>query len=176
MRRYCLGKVSQGAVVVLGLALGATVARGGDDARTQVLELNKFTGLEPAQGMLHELSEQPERTKKLIQAGLVLLKEKKLRYTSAIILAHAAADLKEFIACSFRPSPSRANSIRPSSSSTTSSVRTTIGRSASSRAGCSMRQASTTRPPPSMRTSSLASRRTSGSNRQRASSTSFASA
>ena len=96
MRRYCLGKVSQGAVVILGLALSATVARGGDDARTQVLELNKFTGLDPAQGMLHELSEQPERTKKLIQAGLVLLKEKKLRYTSAIILAQAAADLKDF--------------------------------------------------------------------------------
>jgi hypothetical protein len=94
MRRYCLGKVSQGALVVLGLALCATCARGDDAApRAQALELNKFTGIEPIQGMLHELREQPDQARKLIQAGLALLKEKKLHYNSAIILAQAASEL-----------------------------------------------------------------------------------
>src|SRR5207249_4358347 len=95
MRRSGLGMVSQGAFVVVGLALCATVARGDDEARAKVLELNKFTGIDPIQGMLHELKEQPEQAKKLIQAGRELLKEKKLQYTPAIILAQAAADLKD---------------------------------------------------------------------------------
>jgi tetratricopeptide (TPR) repeat protein len=95
MRRLCL--VSRGSLVALGLALCATAVRGGDDAlRKQILELNQFTGSDPMRGMLHDLREQPEHAKKLIQTGVVLLKEKKLQYNAAMILAQAAADLKDF--------------------------------------------------------------------------------
>jgi tetratricopeptide (TPR) repeat protein len=91
MRRVCRGLV----VVALVLVVAARATPGDEESRTHVLELNKITGLEPMVAALQELKENPERTKKLLQTGLTLVKEKKLQYNAAIVLAQAAADLKD---------------------------------------------------------------------------------
>lgn len=85
--------------VVLLLALAAVVAAPAADtsARQQVLELNKVTGADAVNGQYKALVEDPEGTKKLLAAGLELLKDKKevLSYNAAYILAQAAAELKD---------------------------------------------------------------------------------
>ncbi len=106
MRRMMLGALTLGLLA----AAGAGVAGAGDKAVTGapkapavpdgIEELNRLTGLDPVQGELHVLLEQPEKAKALIQAALPLAgKEGALRYNAALVLALAAADQKDYKAC-----------------------------------------------------------------------------
>jgi tetratricopeptide (TPR) repeat protein len=79
--------------------LGQSVpARGSDDSlRKQVLDLNWITGTDPLRGRLKVLLETPAQTKKLLQTAQSMAKEKDqpLRYHAALVLALAAAELKD---------------------------------------------------------------------------------
>jgi len=82
-------------LVNLGLALPA---RGNDDSlRRQVLEFNKITGADPLRGQYKILLENPKETKRLLEAGRTLAKDKDqpLRYQTAFLLALVAAEMKD---------------------------------------------------------------------------------
>ncbi len=98
MCRFGLRCVSPGAMAALGvvLILAARTRADDGDPRARVLELNKITGADPLLAKVRELKANPELAKKLVQAGLPVAKEKgALHYNAALVLAHAAADLKD---------------------------------------------------------------------------------
>lgn len=71
--------------------------KGGAKTATDIERLNKLTGAEPMQGALKELQARKDKGKSLINAALSLVKEPdKLTYNAAMVLALAAADMKDY--------------------------------------------------------------------------------
>jgi tetratricopeptide (TPR) repeat protein len=83
---------------VCGWLLTATpAARADDDFAKDIDQLNKLTGNAPMAGALKELQSDPARAKKLLAGALPLAKDsEKLTFNGAMVLALAAADLKDF--------------------------------------------------------------------------------
>ena len=72
------------------------VGRAGDPIPKDIDQLNRLTGTEPMTGALKSLQEEPQRTKKLLASALPLAKDlDKLSFNGAMVLALAAADLKD---------------------------------------------------------------------------------
>lgn len=97
--RVGLWHTATGLVLVLGLA---AQARGGNDEalRKEIQALGELTGEDVLRGRLASLIEKPGRAKKLIAAGVSLLKDKAPpAYNAAYVLAQAAADFKDFASC-----------------------------------------------------------------------------
>ena len=83
--------------VIFGLLVTGASARGDQaDVQKELDQLNKLTGTGPMTGALKDLQAEPERTKKLLASALPLAKDKnKLSFNGAMVLALAAADLKD---------------------------------------------------------------------------------
>jgi tetratricopeptide (TPR) repeat protein len=72
-------------------------AQKADALADQMERLNKLTGAEPLQGALKELQARKDKGKALIKSALPLVKEPgKLSYNGAMVLALAAADMKDY--------------------------------------------------------------------------------
>jgi len=92
MRRTMLGALILCAIVATPHARVC----GGSDFKKEIEQLNRLSGLDPTQGMLQELLNDPEKTKKLVAAALPLAQKKEgLAYNAALVLALAAADQKD---------------------------------------------------------------------------------
>ncbi|MCI0682814.1 MAG: tetratricopeptide repeat protein [Gemmataceae bacterium] len=75
---------------------GVVVGRGGETPAADIQKLNRLTGSGPMTGALKEMQADAARTKKLLAAALPLAKESgKLSFNGAMVLALAAADLKD---------------------------------------------------------------------------------
>lgn len=82
--------------VIASLIGAAVMAHAGDDSIQKELDrLNQLTGSDTRQAVVQKLLKNQERAKKLIQAGLPSATKKEMAYEAALILAMAAADLKE---------------------------------------------------------------------------------
>jgi tetratricopeptide (TPR) repeat protein len=93
-------------LAILGMCVlaagGTAVARAGDEPshKKEIEQLNRLTGLDPTQGMLQELLDNPKKAKALIGAALPLARKKVgLNYNAALVLAFAAAEQKDMKAC-----------------------------------------------------------------------------
>jgi tetratricopeptide (TPR) repeat protein len=75
---------------------GGSAAWADDEFTKDIDQLNKLTGNAPMAGALKELQSDPARAKKLLAGALPLAKDsEKLTYSGAMVLALAAADLKD---------------------------------------------------------------------------------
>lgn len=83
--------------LVVGAAL-AVPARAADDLRMKALALNDVTGANPIKGQVLTLTEDPAGTKKLLAVAKGMTKEKPQPFSvnATLILASAAADLKDY--------------------------------------------------------------------------------
>src|SRR5207253_2094273 len=81
-------------ILLSGLCVAAAPALA-DAPRDEVLKLNNLTGTAPMEGMLQELKEQPDKAKDFVKTGLGLLKDKKLSYNAALVLARVADEIKD---------------------------------------------------------------------------------
>ncbi len=98
MGRILCGKLPLVALAGMFLAAAAVHAAGTEDATAKRLkDLNKVTGTEAMQGALKDIVDDKDGSKKLIAAALPLTKEKKeaLSYNAALVLALAAAEMKD---------------------------------------------------------------------------------
>ncbi len=79
----------------LFLAQGS-LARAAGDFPKDLDQLNRLTGTEPMLGALKALTDDPKQTKQLLASALTHAKEQdKLSFNGAMVLAQAAADLKD---------------------------------------------------------------------------------
>jgi tetratricopeptide (TPR) repeat protein len=98
---FTMGRTIRGGVPLIAL-IGWLVASFLGAAETvdfakKLKELDKVTGTEPMQGALKSLLDDKDGTKKLVAAAMPLVKEKKeaLSYNAALVLALAAAEMKD---------------------------------------------------------------------------------
>jgi tetratricopeptide (TPR) repeat protein len=103
MRSTKIGPLSALAALAVMVAVCLTAAgpaRAADDEaalRKELLALNHVTGEDPARGQIDKLTEDPERTKKLLGLAVKMSKEKTqpFNFNGSYILARAAQLLKE---------------------------------------------------------------------------------
>ena len=91
-------QIQRGALVALGLVLLLAIpGQSADDPKNlRLQDLDKITGSEVIAGAVKSLVEYKPGTKKLLQEGLALVKEKKpLSYNAAYVLALVAGDMKD---------------------------------------------------------------------------------
>ena len=85
-----------GTLVLCTLAIGAPAHAGAPADAKAIKALNELTGLEPAEGMLRHLMKHHDAAKLLIKTALPLAQQKDaLGYNAALVLALAAADVKD---------------------------------------------------------------------------------
>jgi tetratricopeptide (TPR) repeat protein len=91
-----------GVLVAGSIALAAPTSLWAGEAAVNkdIEQLNRLTGMEPTEGMLRQLLDDPEKTQNIIKAALPLAQKKEgLGYNAALVLGLAAADQKNLKAC-----------------------------------------------------------------------------